>query len=295
MPILTEKNFFRTFRFFLRCAVFLAVPAFTGCLKSLAPLPICPGQADIRQSSDILNSQSQAVRPIRASAHCLIEFLDPDGRKRRESFDAQLRFVPPEKLYIGGDKFGPIRFGSNEQMFWVYVKPGMDAAFWGYRKDAQLCAERFGLNPSHLTEALGLVGLDEGWILAHENGIDVLTKTGSTGVVEKRLYVDCCKYRIKRIEYFDESGECVAAVDLAGYRPLDDNFYVPADIGLYHYTNGKTDSLLRIKLSAIAVFEPTQAQLTGKLFQCPSTRGFKQVYRLSENCEFVPDTLQENQ
>ena len=282
----------KSVRFFILPVSLISALILSGC-PIPEPLPICPGQPDILRSTQILNAQSQTVRPIRASVNCRMEFSDVDGKKHRESFDAQLRFVPPDKLYAGGDKFGPIRFGSNEQMFWLYVKPGMDAAFWGYRKDAQLCAEHFGFNPAYLSEALGLVRLDGRWTMNYSNGLDVLTGTGSGGAIEKRLYVECCQYRIKRIEYFDKAGRCVVALDLADYRLVEDDFYVPADIKLYHYADGKTDSLLRLELNSIAVFKPTQAQLTGKLFQPPSTRGFKQVYRLNENCEFVPDTERE--
>jgi hypothetical protein len=51
-----------------------------------------------------------------------------------------------DKLYIGGEKFGPIRIGANPETFWMYVK-----RHWLRRGTvrAEMCAvsEKIGFNP----------------------------------------------------------------------------------------------------------------------------------------------------
>ena len=147
--------------------------------------PICAGKAAAEAIAALRQKQPTSLS-FRATVDCVMEFADAP----RETFDGQLRFVAPDRLYLGGDKFGPIRIGTNEDEFWVYIKPGADTAWWGKRKDVWPCAEKLGLNLFHLAEVLGQIDLNQDWTLMQQPGFDILVAPDIGGI--RKVYINCC-------------------------------------------------------------------------------------------------------
>ncbi len=255
-----------------------------GCQPGIkSELPICPGKASAAEAIATLRQKQPVSLSFRATVNCVMEFADAP----RETFDGQMRFVAPDRLYLGGDKFGPIRIGTNEDEFWVYIKPGADAAWWGRKKAVPLCVEKLGFNPFRLAEALGRIDLNQDWKFGAQEGLDVLTMAGDYGL--KKVYINCCTYRVERIEYYDVLGKLIASADMGDYQDVEQAGAIPRMIELRHFRSAKTDSMLRLRLSGISFFSPTPAQQ--RLFERPEPKGYKSVYRWTENCEFVADTL----
>ena len=245
--------------------------------------PICAGKAAAAEAIAALRQKQPTSLSFRATVDCVMEFADAP----RETFDGQLRFVAPDRLYLGGDKFGPIRIGTNEDEFWVYIKPGADTAWWGKRKDVWPCAEKLGLNLFHLAEVLGQIDLNQDWTLMQQPGFDILVAPDIGGI--RKVYINCCTYRVERIEYCDVLGKLIASADMSDYRDVPQVGAIPRMIELRHFRSAKADSILRLKLSGISFFSPTPAQQ--RLFERPEPKGYKSVYQWTESCEFVADTL----
>ena len=82
MPIINcYEGPMKSIRFFILPVSLISALILSGC-PIPEPLPICPGQPDILRSTQILNAQSQAVRPVRATAQPLL------GGSARQSLDA---------------------------------------------------------------------------------------------------------------------------------------------------------------------------------------------------------------
>ena len=111
-------------------------------------------------------------------------------------------------------------------------------------------------------------------------GLDVLTFSRG-GNKSKKIYIDRCDYLARRIEYLDEQGNIEAITELDDYQLIENNF-VPAKIGMIEF---KQSTHIELTLSNIKKFEPTGDQITGKLFKRPAAEGFKNVYRLDEDCQ----------
>jgi hypothetical protein len=99
------------------------------------------------------------------------------------------------------------------------------------------------------------------------------------------VYVNCCDYRVRRIEYYDPQGQVVAATELSDYTPIDPALVVPTHIRLMTIYQGLEESSARIELRNIRRFDPTPAQLEN-LFSRPGRDGYGTVLRLYENCTF---------
>lgn len=260
-----------------------------GCVPpKREPEVLCPGKATQEEVIETLRTRQALTLSLRASVSCVMEYTNGEGKPKKESFDGTLRFVGPDRVYLGGEKFGPIRIGANPETFWMYVKPGLDTAWYGPREHVLKCPEKIGFNPFYLADALGQIDLSLDWMLTSDPGFDVLTVVESTGV--RRVYINCCTYRVERIEYCDTMGKLIASADLSEYKAISDVGDIPGTIDLRHFRGGRMDTRLLLKLSGVAVFKPTEAQM--RLFVRPEPKGFEHVYQLTDYCEFVPETGQ---
>lgn len=127
--------------------------------------------------------------------------------------------------------------------------------------------------------------LEGPWMLNRQPGWDVLVRNDDLGRPGKRLYVGTCDRRIGRIEYLNE-GKVVLALSLQDYPEPGRFPCVPSLITLEGIDPEAQASAI-LSLQNMAVFEPTETQLKGKLFARPQPQGYARVYELSESCEFL--------
>jgi len=275
--------------FFYLCAI-LVVLALCGCQRPVrpsAPGELCPGKATVNEAAAALAAQRGQLGSMQASARCVMQWRDDKDKVRRESFDAQVRFVPPEKMFFRGDKFGEIRFGANETEFWLRIKAELDTYWWGRRDQVQDCSHALLLNPCNLAEAMGIVEIDSRWELFYRNGQDLLTLTAN-GRPVKRVFVNCCDYRVERIEYFDAAGQVTGATEMSNYAETADGLTTPTTIRVMTLYRGQEESSAQFDLQGVRRFETSQEKMN-KLFERPGRDGYGTVLRLDANCDFTEE------
>lgn len=259
----------------------------TGCQRPVKRLPAvwCPGKESIEEAVRTLELQRANLHPIRAAVQATLEWSEEDGRQKRESLDAQLRYVPTERLFLRGDKFGEIRFGTNAEAFWLMIKPELDTYWWGTRRAGEECGEALQFQPWHVAEALGAVEVDTSWTLSYEGGFDILTKTDAGGELRKRVWVRACDYAIERIEVYPAANEIVRVL-LDRYEVTEQGYAVPSDIQVEHYRDTDMVGAMRLELNGIRYFETDAARME-RLFARPSAENYEYVYQLTEDCDFI--------
>ena len=248
---------------------------------------ICPGKGDVALAVAALDESRERLKPMRASGKCVLEFNDSKGKSRTERLDIRLITIPPDRIYFTGSTLlGPaVQLGTNREEFWLMMKPKeISAYWWGRREDAGSSAHPLWLNPDALLEAIGVVKIGLGWTLTNRGGLDVLTKRDLSGATLKKIFIGCCDYRVRRIEYYDDDGNVDVVVELSDYIDTDD-ITVPKRITI---TSGSDDdpATTDITLASVRAFKPTDAQLKG-LFTRPEPKGIKNIFELNENGRFV--------
>lgn len=275
-------------------AVILTLVWLTGCPQPqptggiLEPTQ-CRGKANIAQAVRTLNLQRQNVQSFRSRADCIVFFPDEEGRLKPESIDAvSICFLPPDKIFFKGDKaFQEIRFGTNEDQFWLLVKPVEDTYWFGSKKLAAQCTANLLVNPYNVAEAFGIVDVTTDWKLKHRDGYDILDKL-ENGKVLKRVYVDACTYLIHRIEYFDAVGNLKVSANLSDYTSGENGIVVPSKIYIANYDELSLETAsIEITLKRAAPYTPDEERKKN-LFARPSWDGYKYVIELKSNCEFEP-------
>ena len=186
-------------------------------------------------------------------------------------------------MFFRGNVFSQevVRLGTNAEELWIQFKPAeISSYYWGKRPGADNCLDYQRLSPNNLIEAIGMVNVSDDARLEKWGGFDVVTFSRSD-TKSKKIYIDRCDYLARRIEYLDEQGNIEAVTELDEYQLIENNF-VPAKISMIEF---QKSTQMKLTLSNIKKFEPTDAQLTGKLFKRPEPNGFKNIYKLDEDCQ----------
>lgn len=277
----------------LQVFVCLALSLFlTGCgpaVKQKQEEHIIAGKATIAEAAGVLNARRLAMIPVRSSGELTYEEFK-DG-KRSEDFTFRtvtLRFVPDRQIYFRANSLvgEAIRLGGNAEKFWLRMKPKeVSRYWWGYWKDLDRCNQQLLLSPGIMLEALGMVDIDNGWVLENQPGFDVLSKVGGKTAPLKKVYVRTSDYLIDRIEYFAGSPTPQAQLNLSEYENVTENISIPGKITILSVGEDTLMSKVEIRLKGIKLFEPSKKQLDG-LFEPADTRGVEHVYRLGDGCQF---------
>ena len=257
-----------------------------GCAPQMrTPKKICPGKDSVAEALAALQSQAQKSVSLKASGQCRLEFY-VEGKKKpqKENVDIGLRVNPPAEIYLWGDKpliLKAIVLGSNEQEFWLAIRPKEISLYaWG-KWSEQGSTEGLIIDPRTLLEALGMSGVDaeQDWSLSNEGAFDVLTRR-DRGAITKKIYIYSCEYQVSKIELFDSKGQVAACAELDSYEEVSDGFYVPAWIEVTTFSQDEARDPLTatLRLKSMESHEKW-ADIIFELKRPPVKR-FKNVYRI---------------
>ncbi|MBN1124438.1 MAG: hypothetical protein JXA82_05470 [Sedimentisphaerales bacterium] len=266
--------------------------AIAGCTPPLKPLPEsldCDRLTSVEEAISLFDRRRESLISLRSGGDCRILWYDEKGGKHEEKPSVKLFFCPPEKVFlVGTGLIGEmLRLATNEQEFYLRIKPKEVSAYWyGSRDMLRYCSETMLINPESLLEAMGLVQVDPTWILTRDGSMDVLTKLHPDGKIAREIWIDCALRQVRRMTYHGRTGQKLVTVELADYGIVDLKIEVPQQIEMTIHGTEQKDALVQLKLSGIKPFEPTEKQREG-LFERADSGGFEHVYELTSDCQFV--------
>jgi len=264
---------------------FAAIVVLAGCdSHRQTPTRICPGKASVAEALSVLGSRSQDLVPLKASGQCVLEYHE-GKKKHKENVAIKLWMSPPFEIYLQGDvAFNPrgLVLGSNEREFWLALKPKEigNSFYWGKWADGSNLGD-LRISPKVLLEALGIVEAEdsENWSLSNEGAFDVLTKRDGRGEPIKRVHVYCCDYRVRKIEYFDDDGRAVVAVELDEYREAQKGVLIPRTVKIISLNRDGAEDSFGLDLKSVKPADLSQKQREF-LFDRPEPRGFEHIYQI---------------
>ena len=259
-----------------------------GCKGGLRkPLPICAGKGSAGEATLALGSQAEKAAPLRATGTCRLEYYVEDKRRpEKEAFPVRLWMNPPSEISLHGDvAFDPrgVILGANRDEFWLAIKPKISSYWRGSWSDGDK-VQSLILNPKIVLEAVGIVALSDDasdpgeWSLTNKGPYDILTRRDNKGSISKRIYVCCCDYLVRKIEYYDEIGQAAVVAELDDYEEVAEGFKVPRYIKVVRRGARGRDDSIRISLKSVKPMSFNQRQLDA-LFQAQPGR-FEHVYQI---------------
>jgi len=257
-----------------------------GCAPLVRkPIPLYPGKKSAAEALSILCSRSQNTEPIKANGRCHLLYY-VEGKLHKEHFSVKIWAAPPAEIYLQGDvAFNPrgLVLGSNEDEFWLAIKPKEISSYWWGRWSDEGCLEKLIISPKTLLEALGIAqtGSEQNWSLSNEGTFDVLTKRNEQGTIVKKIYIlNSRDYPIRKIEYFDTNGQVAVVAELDKYKKVNNNFLVPTIINITNRAKDNKGDFVKITLSSAKSTNLTDKQ-RGRLFIRPQPKGFKHIYKIT--------------
>ncbi len=242
--------------------------ALTGC-------PPRPGRP-IQMPPPPLRSLAQNVATVNNNVDGIIETLagnaigisatiHDDGSVHHYDLSGKLRFLPPRNLYLDLSHLGApsaVHIGSNEQRFWVWVKPEQNRLWWGTWADLRPAGiSDMPLPPDMILAAMGLSRLPgpgsflRGPVPQAEDQryYKLLYLTGgSNGLwIEREYWLDRYPPFLPRVILFRQpDGRVRMQARLDDYRPVSNSaVYIARDIRMLWPT--QRDSL-RMRLGRLA-------------------------------------------
>lgn len=257
-----------------------------GCAPEIRkPLEVCPGKESIAEALAVLQSHSQNMVPLRARGQCLLQYYDADKKKHKEALAVRVLVNPPSEIYLQGDNAlvpKAIVLGSNENEFWLSIRPKEISTHWWGRWSEQDVSGGLVISPRTLLEALGIGQVDneQDWSLSNEGAFDILIKK-ERGVTVKKICIYSCDYRVRKIEFFDQNGRAIANAELDRYKEVSEGFFVPTLIKVITYAPNTTEESLSFTLNLRSI-KPSEfsEQRRNFLFNYKQPRGFKHIYRI---------------
>ncbi len=255
-----------------------------GCARQIKlPKEVCPGRNSVTDSRAALRADLQNVTSIKGHGQCTFRYL-ADNKKKKENFPVKIWAEPPGRIYLQGDVAFNARgiiLGANQGEFWLLLRPKEISGYWWGQWAQSNQTLELVVSPEILLEVLGLAGLEEKgrWSLSNDGVFDILTKKDDSDRIVKKIYIYCCDYRIRRVEYFNGDEKIAAVVELAGYKKVSEGFALPYLIDIFSDRKDEGFQEINIRLSAVkpARFNEKQRRI---LFTRPGTKGFKNVYRV---------------
>lgn len=265
--------------------VFVAIFFLSGCgPRRREPKPVLGVRKSAAEALSVLMSRSQHTGPLKANGQCLWQYYI-DGKRRKENFAVKLWVNPPAEVYLQGDvAFNPrgIVLGSNASEFWLLIKPELSSYSWG-KWSEQETSGGLMVVPKTLNEALGIVEVvdEKSWSLSKEGGFDVLVRRNDKGGIARKMYINPRNYLVRKIEYYDVSGNVLALAELDKHKDVTEDFFVPTVIKIMMYgeAGSKNSDSITLNLKSVKSTDFSDKQRSA-FFTFPPKKGYKHFYRI---------------
>ena len=266
-------------------AAFLIVTGCTPDMKVKMPTRTCPGKEAPAYALQTLNSKVLDVSAVKGHGQCLLKY-QADGKTEKLNFPIKLWAQPSDSFYLQGDiAFDPraLVVGSNNKEFWLSVKPKEISGYWWGRWADGNRTEDLLISPKMLLEVLGISPIDyhatQRWILENEGVFDILTQIDGSARLRQKIYVYCCDYTIRKVEYFDVNEELAAVVKMDKFKEFSTDLTAPTRINIITSREAEPFVEIYIRLSVLEPIELNEKQQQ-RLFVRPPTRRFNNIYRI---------------
>jgi hypothetical protein len=204
-------------------------PPAPGKAPTLLPvLPMAEAMAVVNENAAGVTGGLQGLGSARG--HVTLD----NGDRRNFDCDANLLVIAPRHLRLDLQSLGQtqVLFGSNEELYWLHVKPEIDTYWWGrYGGGSIADLADIPLRPDTIVEATGLAGLPidssagEGPLQRidgeHQQLLYVAYDQEGHGLIYKEYWLSRCGCRlIDEIVFRDRLGRVVMRSRLTGYKRM---------------------------------------------------------------------------
>jgi len=287
----------RKYRNWVICwSLFLLVLA--GC-RTLPPIPAPLTRMEVLER---FNSNVAALGAFKASIfEWDAKIVDEQGKKQRHRhLGGSVRYVPPEEPLKPSSFFLSTRapigeamvVGSNEEEYWMYIKP-LGKGWWGkYEHQDKKCADKMMINPQAFLEFIGLRQLPTqpvrpGYKVGREQNILEFIELVDGGYwIRREIIIDRRDNLPKEVRAYGENGKLILQSWLGKYKQLG-QAWVPSEIRVIEKNGDEVMLDFRLKLWNFKMIDKDDRKLSILLRRPRKIKGIDDYQQIDQECENI--------
>lgn len=249
--------------------------ALTGCpppkgLSTEVPPP--PLRPVAEQVAAVNRNVAGITRTLSGGGINVSSKIQDEGKTHRYDLDGKIRFLPPRFLYFDLSHLGvpsAVHIGSNDEQFWVWVKPEQNKLWYGRWADLHPAdTKHMPLAPDMILSAMGLAPLPTAGsgLVGPMPRVDdhryyklLYSAGGENGLwIQREYWLDRYPPFLPRVVVFREpDGQVQMQATLDDYQSVEGSpVYVARDVRMIW---PKEDDSLRIRFGKLKFDEKTTA------------------------------------
>lgn len=225
----------------------------------------CPPMRTSAEVSAVLKGYSAGLRPLRASGNCKISYTNEKGETFAQGFPVRIWYLNNKKYCLYGDVMFDAKgmsFAVNNGEYWSYAKQ------FGVYTTGKIdeTGENYLYGPAVFLDFLQpfSAGCRKVYMAEAEEGFDILMCRDDEICGTKKIFMDRCSRKMKKIEYLNCPGNLVLVVEADEYKKVKGakNLSFPRKLSYKYFKSGQCTDQRQIKLDNVKLWngEPNQVK-----------------------------------
>ena len=261
---MTKIQIFKTenLKVLLKQASFLLfIFLFSGCEGQKRN---CPPMKTAEEVSAVLKGYSTGLRPLKASGNCKISYTNEKGETFAQGFPVRIWYLNNQKYCLYGDIMFDAKgmsFAVNDGEFWVYAKQ------FGIYTTGKVdeTGDNYIYGPAAFLDFLRpfSAGCRKVYIAKAEDEFDILMCRDDENCGTKKIYMDRCSRKVKKIEYLNCPGNLVLVVEADEYKKVTGAKHLsfPHKLSYKYFKGRECTDQRQIKLESVKLWDAETKQV----------------------------------
>ncbi|MDD5011294.1 MAG: hypothetical protein PHQ00_04150 [Phycisphaerae bacterium] len=270
LSVFTKASSDRSARFSKWVSIFGFLVLFiSGCAEQQKRS--CPPMRTKEEISQVLKGYLTGPQPLRASGNCKISYTNDKGETFAQGFPVRIWYLNNNKYCLYGDVMFDAKgmsFAVNDGRFWVYAKQ-----FGVYTTgEIDAAGDDYLYGPAVFLDFLQpfSAGCRKVYMAEAEEEFDVLMCRDDEICGTKKILMDRCNRKVRKIEYLNCSGNLVLEVEADEYKNVKGvkGLLFPRKLSYKYFKGGQCTDQREIKLDSVQLWN-AEAKQVNALFTPP--------------------------
>ena len=225
----------------------------------------CPPIKTREEVSAVLKGYSAGLKPLKASGNCKISYTNENGETFAQGFPVRIWYLNNKKYCLYGDVMFDAKgtsFAVNNGEYWVYAKP------FGVYTTGKVdeTGDNYLYGPAAFLDFLQpfITGCRKVYTAEAEDEFDILMCRDDENCGTKKIYLDRCNKKVRKIEYLNCPGNLVLVIEADEYKKVEGakGLLFPRKLSYKYFKGGQCTDARQIKLDNVKLWdaEPKQVE-----------------------------------
>jgi hypothetical protein len=224
----------------------------------------CPPLKTTKEVSAVLKGYSAGIKPLKASGNCKISYTNEKGETFAQGFPVRIWYLNNQKYCLYGDVMFDAKgmsFAVTGGEYWIYAKQ------FGVYTTGKIdeTGDDYLYGPAVFLDFLQpfSVRCKKVYTAEAEDEFDILMCRDDKICGTKKIYMDRCNRKVRKIEYLNCPGNLILAVEADEYKKVTGvkGLSFPRKLSYKYFKGGQCTDQRQIKLDSVKLWEAEPNQV----------------------------------